>query len=93
MGVPVVSLAGATHVSRVGFSVLSQAGLPCLVAHSPEEYVELAVRLSSDIRHLRELRTQLRARVSRSLLTDARATTRAIEAAYRTMWQTWVRPN
>ena len=43
MGVPVVSLAGRTAVGRAGLSILSNVGLPELVANTPEEYVRLAV--------------------------------------------------
>ena len=42
MGVPVVSLAGTTAVGRAGLSILSNVGLPELVANTPEEYVRLA---------------------------------------------------
>jgi len=37
MGVPVVSLAGKVHMSRVGVSLLSNVGLAELIADSPEE--------------------------------------------------------
>ncbi len=39
MGVPVVSLAGQTAVGRGGLSILSNVGLPELVAHDAEQYV------------------------------------------------------
>ena len=39
MGVPVVSLAGETFVSRAGVSLLSAVGLPELIATSEDEYV------------------------------------------------------
>jgi protein O-GlcNAc transferase len=42
MGVPVVSLAGETPVSRAGLSQLTNLGLPELVAHSESEYVNIA---------------------------------------------------
>ncbi len=48
MGAPVVTLAGKTHVSRVGVSLLTNVGLPELVAHSKEEYVRIAVELARD---------------------------------------------
>ena len=46
MGVPVVTLAGVTHVSRVGVSLLTSVGLKELIAQSPEEYVKIAANLS-----------------------------------------------
>ena len=40
MGVPVVTLSGETAVGRGGRSILSNIGLPELVAETPEEYVK-----------------------------------------------------
>ena len=48
MGVPVVSLAGHTAVSRAGSTLLGNVGLEHLVAHSKEQYVELAAGLIRD---------------------------------------------
>jgi len=48
MGTPVVSLAGPTHVARVGATILSNAGAPELIAQTPESYVQLAVSLARD---------------------------------------------
>jgi predicted O-linked N-acetylglucosamine transferase (SPINDLY family) len=89
MGVPLVSLAGATAVGRSGLSILSNLGLGELVAHDSEEYVRIAVELSSDLPRLSELRATLRQRMQRSALMDAPRFARNIEAAYRTMWQRW----
>jgi predicted O-linked N-acetylglucosamine transferase (SPINDLY family) len=41
-------LAGQTHVSRVGVSLLNAVGLPELIANSPDEYISVAVKLASD---------------------------------------------
>ena len=89
MGVPVVTLRGDRHAGRVGASLLSQIGLPDLIANSVEEYVEIAVALASDPARLMDLRRSLRARIAASPLCDGRAFARKIEAAFRTMWQHW----
>jgi len=89
MGVPVVSLAGETSVSRAGLSQLTNLGLPELVAHSEEEYVGIAVGLARDLPRLAQLRSTLRSRMENSVLMDAPRFARDIEAAYRSMWQTW----
>ena len=39
MGVPFITLAGRTHVERVGVSLLTQIGLEELVTRDEEEYV------------------------------------------------------
>src|SRR5262249_40223898 len=62
MGVPVISLAGRTAVGRSGLSILSNVGLPELVAHSPEEYVRKAAALAADLPWLTAVRAGLRSR-------------------------------
>ena len=89
MGVPVVTLAGRTHASRVGVSQLSNLGLTELIARDPDEYVDIAVRLAKDTERLATLRAGLRARMSASPLMDAARLTQHLEAAYRRMWECW----
>lgn len=89
MGVPVVSLAGGTHVSRGGLSMLSHIGLPELAATTPECYVQIAVDLANDLPRLAALRGGLRERMQSSPLMDAARFTRGLEAAYRAIWRRW----
>lgn len=89
MGIPVVSLAGRCHVSRVGASLLSCVGLPELIARSAEEYVSIAAGLAKDLPRLAELRGTLRARMRGSPLMDGKRFARDIEQAYRQMWRNW----
>jgi predicted O-linked N-acetylglucosamine transferase (SPINDLY family) len=87
MGVPTVSLAGATHVQRAGLSVMSALGLAeDLVGHSPEQYVQKAVSLASNLGKLARLRLGLRGRMAASSLCDGPRMARALEEAYRAMW-------
>jgi len=89
MGVPVISLAGPTPVTRGGLSLLANVGLRELVAHSIEDYVEKATALARDLPRLAALRASLRERMQRSPLMDAPRFARNVEAAYRTMWHRW----
>lgn len=89
MGVPVVTLRGPTHASRMGASILAAAGLPDLVMASRERYVQKCVELAADWPHLDDMRTGLRARLRASPLMDGAAFARALEAQYRRMWQSW----
>jgi FkbM family methyltransferase len=91
MGVPVVTLAGKVHASRVGHSLLSACGLDELVATTSEQYVEIALGLAQDRPRLERLRRELRQRVKNSPLLDERGMGRAVEAAFREMWQGWCR--
>jgi protein O-GlcNAc transferase len=89
MGVPVVTLAGETHVSRVGVSLLTNVGLPELIAQTPGEYVSIAVALANDLHRLAELRRTLRPRMRKSPLMGGARLARDMEAAYRQMWRDW----
>ena len=90
MGVPVIVLAGRTHVSRVGVSLLSNLGLTELIAESTDAYCQKAIRLAGELKHLHTLRSGLRKRMLRSALTDAQHYTRSLEKAYRQMWRNWL---
>ena len=93
MGVPVITLAGNTHASRVGVSLLSNIGLPELIATTPEEYVAKAVDLAHDPQKLQSLRKRLRDMMSRSPLTDAQKFTCHLEEVYRRVWIKWCKIN
>jgi protein O-GlcNAc transferase len=92
MGVPVISLAGPTPLTRGGLSILSNVGLPELAAHSIDGYIEIAARLADDLPRLAALRASLRERMQKSPLMDAPRFTRGVEAAYRAIWRTWCAP-
>jgi protein O-GlcNAc transferase len=89
MGVPVVTLAGATHASRMGASLLKAAGLGQLVARSAEHYVRIAQELAQDRDGLEAMRSGMRERLRGSALLDEHGFTRGLEAAYRQMWRNW----
>jgi predicted O-linked N-acetylglucosamine transferase (SPINDLY family) len=89
MGVPVVTLAGATHVSRVGVSLLTSAGFPELVAQTPEEYMFIASELAANRSRLDNLRAGMRSRLRSSPLIDGARFAADVEDAYRGMWRKW----
>ena len=90
MGVPVLSLIGTHHVSRVGLSLLSRVGLEVFAAHSEAEWIEKAVSFARQWEHLARIRQALRGMMWHSPLCDKQSYARAIEGAYRRMWQTWL---
>src|SRR5262249_28872176 len=89
MGVPVVTLAGTTAMSRGGASVLGAVGLPELVAGSADDYFAIASGLARDPARLADLRRGLRERVARSPLVDTACFTRDLEGEYRRVWRAW----
>lgn len=68
IGVPVVSFAGPDHRTRVGFSIVANAGLPELAARSYDAYVAAAVKLAFALEALSALRATLRQRPQNSML-------------------------
>jgi predicted O-linked N-acetylglucosamine transferase (SPINDLY family) len=90
MGVPVVTIAGDTVVSRQTVSVLANLGLEHELAFADAAaYAAGAVALASDVQRLATLRQQLRSRMANSPLRDAAQFTRDLEDLYRRMWQAW----
>jgi protein O-GlcNAc transferase len=89
MGVPVVTLAGERHASRVGLSLLSNIGIPDLAATTEDEYIDKAVKLAVDFRKLQSLREKLRLMMLQSPLTNAGRFTANLEDCYRAMWQAY----
>ena len=85
MGVPVVTLAGDRHASRVGTSLLTTLGLTECIATGREAYVDLAVRLAGDMETLSGIRRGLRERMRGSPLMDATRFCRMLEVHYRKM--------
>ncbi len=91
MGVPVITLAGPTHPSRVAVTLLTNVGLPQLIANSKEEYASIAANLSQDLPALAQIRADLRERMRISPLCDGKTFAANVEAQYRQMWTDFCR--
>ncbi len=87
MGVPTLTLAGNTMISRQGMGIMTAAGLPQWCAHAAEEYVSKAVSLAASIENLSALRMELREKVGSSPLFDSRRFARHFEEAMSEMRQ------
>ncbi|MEO5351702.1 MAG: tetratricopeptide repeat protein [Magnetococcus sp. XQGC-1] len=86
-GCPMVSCAGKTGFSRAAASQLLHVGLPDLVAHSLEEYEQLAMELASNPARLSAIRTRLQANLPTAPLFDAPLFAKHLEQAFQIMWQ------
>lgn len=60
------------------------------VAHTEEQYIQLAVHHASDIQRLSQLRQSLRERMLASPLCDAPAFVTRLEGVYRQLWHRYV---
>jgi len=88
MGVPVVSLAQRSHVSRVGRSLLTAVGLGELAVDTEAAFVSTAAALAGDRHRLSALRLGLRDRLARSPLGDGADHAQHFGRALRQIWHT-----
>jgi len=86
VGVPVVSLYGRNGVSRSGLSLLGTLGLGELTASTPEQYVDIAVALGSDLARLEKLHASLRSRFEQSSLRDEKRFAANFEELLQRAW-------
>lgn len=86
MGVPTVSLAGDRFASRLGASVLNNAGLPQFVAGTPDEFAHIVQQWSTDLPRLAELRRGLRSQLSDSPLLNQEQFALDFDEAMRHIW-------
>ncbi len=86
MGVPVVTLAGHSFISRAAGSMVRLV-TPDLVVENSDDYINCARRLASDIPRLKALRGSLRASLLDSPLCDPTGYARSVEYAFREMWR------
>ena len=87
MGLPVVTLAGQRYVERITASKLTAVGLGDLITRSRKEYIDKALSLAHDPERRSTLRRTLRDTMAQSALYDGEGLARAIEAAYKAMWE------
>jgi predicted O-linked N-acetylglucosamine transferase (SPINDLY family) len=89
MGVPVVTLKGDTHASRVGASLLTASGQADRIATTPEQFITIARDLAADPARLAFLRAGLRDQMRASPLCDGPAYAKAFEVVLRHAWHAW----
>ena len=85
-GVPLLAMRGNTFASRVSGSIVNAAGLPELVADSPEEYYRAALELATLPDKLAQIRARLADQRMTCALFDSERFTRDLERLYRRMW-------
>ncbi len=86
-GVPVVTLPGEPFVSRVAASIVTNLGLPELVARDEEDYVRIAKELAQNPSALAAMKARVSEGRRSSPLFDSAKYTKNLEALYRVMWR------
>ena len=87
MGVPVVTLPGERHASRVSASLLHAAGFGELVAKDAADFARIAARCATDRAWATDFRDNARARMQASALMDSKAYAARFFGALRESWR------
>lgn len=89
MGVPTLTLAGATPAGRSGASILAHVGLESFVAHDARDFVEKGMSWAERRDELAAIRGGLRERFLQSARGQPALVAEGVARALRTMWQRW----
>jgi predicted O-linked N-acetylglucosamine transferase (SPINDLY family) len=87
MGVPVLTLAGSTYVSRQGVSILKCAGMPECIAATEEEFIQKAIAWSKRGRRSDSARLALRNQIERSPLMNYEAYGNELSQVLVRLWE------
>jgi predicted O-linked N-acetylglucosamine transferase (SPINDLY family) len=87
MGVPFVTLEGNSYLSRQGLMLLTNIGLPRLVARTERDYIGLACAMARNLPKLAAVRAGLREWFLRSPIADGAGFARDLGEAYLRMWR------
>ena len=90
MGVPVLTVAGDSMVSRQAAAVLQGAGCEQWICGDQAEMVEKAMRLANDHNYLKEQRLQQRQKLAKSELLDHASLASSLELTFRRWWLKWL---
>jgi len=86
MGVPVLTIAGDSHVSRVTASQLNALDLPEFIAADRDDYIKRAIDFARNPDRLAALSHGLRERMQGSALMDAAGLSADVESLYLQSW-------
>ncbi len=89
-GVPIISLAGKSFASRVGASLLTAVGLPELITHDEQSFVDLAIKLGENIQELQSIKKRLASNLQDAPLFNARLFCKHLEMAYQYMYRNYL---
>jgi predicted O-linked N-acetylglucosamine transferase (SPINDLY family) len=89
MGVPILTLSGDRHASRIGQRLILALDLPEWIARDPQDFVEKAVHLTKHLSDLNKLRKNMRNRIIESGISNRPQYVHSLEKAFRQLWILW----
>jgi len=93
MGIPVLTLAGKRHASRIGQRLMLALNLPEWVAKDHQDFVKKAVQFAMDRNGLDILRQNMRTRILESGISDRKQYVHSLEQVFRQLWLEWCKNN
>ena len=91
MGVPVLTVAGESMVSRQAAAVLRGVGCEQWICSDEKELVQKALDLANDKNKIQQLRLQQRQLVAESELLDHEGLAKSMENTFRNWWLRWLK--
>lgn len=89
MGVPTLTIAGATAASRAGAAVLGRVALEGFTANDADDFVRIGIGWAKNLPALAAIRAGMRDRFAASAVGQPDVIAAAVERALRIMWQRW----
>lgn len=83
MGVPVITLQGGSHISRVSSSILINIGLNELVANNENDYIKKVIKLACDPELIQHYKSTIREKLLKSEITKSSIFVKELESFYR----------
>jgi predicted O-linked N-acetylglucosamine transferase (SPINDLY family) len=93
MGVPLLTLAGEAFISRCGVSINKNLKQDSWIAKNTEEYINIAVKFSKDLKELDLTRSYLRENSRKSVLFNSNIFAEDFSNALRQVWYNFVKNN
>jgi protein O-GlcNAc transferase len=93
MGVPLLTLAGEAFISRCGVSINKNLKQDSWIAKNTEEYINIAVKFSKDLKELDLTRSYLRENSRKSVLFNSNIFADDFSNALRQVWYNFVKNN
>jgi predicted O-linked N-acetylglucosamine transferase (SPINDLY family) len=89
MGIPILTLAGTRHASRIGQRLLLALDLKEWIARDHQDFVEKAVNLTKNLSNLNTLRKNMRNRIIESGISNRSQYVHSLEKAFSQLWVSW----
>ncbi|MBF0450142.1 MAG: tetratricopeptide repeat protein [Candidatus Magnetomorum sp.] len=89
MGIPILTLEGNRHASRIGQCLMKALGLPEWIAMDHQSFIEKAYDFSQKIKELDKIRVNLRNRVLQSMISHKKTYAQSLENTFRKIWSQW----